>query len=266
MPLLVRTWNVFHGNANPPERRGFLEEMVRLASADEPDVLCLQELPVWALRWLEEWSGMRSFGAVAARPLLRSAEIGRLITELHHGLFRSAVAGQANAILMRPGVLRPLATDSIVLNPPSFRRGQARALELDRRLQARWAKERRVGQAVRADLGERFLTVANLHDSSVPNWGVPDAELMRAAVFADAFAEPGDVLVLAGDFNVIRERSKTLELLTGPEWGFSKPVSGIDQILVRGARAGHVQRWPDERRRLEGRLLSDHAPQEVRIE
>jgi endonuclease/exonuclease/phosphatase family metal-dependent hydrolase len=89
---------------------------------------------------------------------------------------------------------------------------------------------------------------------------------MRAAVFADSVAEPDDVLVLAGDFNVIRERSKTLELLTGPEWGFSRPISGIDQILVRGARAGHVKRWPDDRRRLEGRLLSDHAPVEVTIE
>ena len=55
MPLLVRTWNVFHGNANPAERRGFLEEMVRLASADGSDVLCLQELPVWALSRLDEW-------------------------------------------------------------------------------------------------------------------------------------------------------------------------------------------------------------------
>lgn len=250
----------------PPERRGFLEEMVRLASADRPDVLCLQELPVWALRRLDGWSGMRSFGAVAARPLLGSAELGRVITELHHGLFRSALTGQANAILLRSEELRPPATDSIVLNPPSFRRAQARALGLDRRVQLAWAKERRVCQAVRASAGERPLTVANLHDSSVPDRRVPDAELLRAAVFADSFAEPGDVLALAGDFNVIREHSKTLEQLTGPDWGFSRPISGIDQILVRGARAGPAKRWPDERRRFEGRLLSDHAPVEVTIE
>jgi endonuclease/exonuclease/phosphatase family metal-dependent hydrolase len=263
--LLVRTWNVFHGNANPPERRGFLEEMVRLASSDRPDVLCLQELPVWSLPRLDEWSGMRSFGAVAARPLLGSAELGRVITELDHGLFRSALTGQANAILLG-SELRSLATDSIVLNPPGFRRAKARELGLDRRIQLAWAKERRVCHAVRAKVGERSLTVANLHNSSVPDWRVPDAELLRAAVFADSFAEPGDVLVLAGDFNVIREHSQTLELLTGPEWGFSHPISGIDQILVRGPRSGHVKRWPDERRRFEGRLLSDHAPVEVTIE
>ena len=260
MSLLVRTWNVFHGNASPPERRGYLEEMVQLASEDGPDVLCLQELPVWALQRIDDWSGMRSFGAVAARPLLGSAELGRAITELNHGLFRSAFTGQANAILMRTE-LRPLATDSIVLNPPGFRRRVARELGLDTKLRLSWAKERRVCQAVRTDA----LTVANLHGSSLHDWRIPDAELMRAAVFADSVAEPDDVLVLAGDFNVIREHSRTLEQLASPEWGFTKPISWIDQVLVRGAPSGHAQRWPDERRRLGGKLLSDHAPVEVRI-
>ena len=43
---------------------------------------------------------MQVVGAVAAQPRLGSAELGRWITELHHGLFRSAVTGQANAILV----------------------------------------------------------------------------------------------------------------------------------------------------------------------
>ena len=265
MALLVRTWNVFHGNASPPERRSFLKEIVQLAAEDDPDVLCLQELPVWALGHLDDWSGMRSFGAVAARPLLGSAELGRLITQLHHGLFRSAVAGQANAILLGPR-LRPLASDSIVLNPRGFRRLQGRKLELEPRIRLAWAKERRVCHAIRCVTDERHLTVANLHDSSVPDWRVPDRELLRASVFAESFAEPGETLVLAGDFNVIRERSETMEQLTSPAWGFSRPISGIDQILVRSASSGHAKRWPDERRRLGGRLLSDHAPVEVTIE
>jgi endonuclease/exonuclease/phosphatase family metal-dependent hydrolase len=259
--LLVRTWNVFHGNTKPPERRGHLEEMLRLATEDRPDVLCLQEVPVWALRRLDDWSGMRSVGAVAARPRLWSPELGRAITELDHGLFRSAFTGQANAILLRTD-LRPLATDSIVLNPPGFRRRIARELGLDARLQLRWGKERRVCHAVRT----AALTVANLHGSSVPDWRIPDAELMRAAVFADGVAEPDDVLVLAGDFNVIREHSKTLEQLAAPEWGFTSPISWIDQVLVRGAPSGPAYRWPDERRRRDGKLLSDHAPVEVTIE
>ena len=46
--MLVRTWNLFHGNALPPERRTFFDEMITLATADDPDVLCVQEVPVWA--------------------------------------------------------------------------------------------------------------------------------------------------------------------------------------------------------------------------
>ena len=259
MSLLVRTWNVFHGNTSPPERAGHLEEMVRLATEDRPDVVCLQEVPVWALGRLGEWSGMQAFGAVAARSRLWD-ELGRAITELNSGFFRSAFSGQANAILLAPG-LRALDEASIVLNPRGFRRRIARELGLDARLRRKWGKERRVCHAVRTE----SLTVANLHDSSVPDWRVPDAELLRAAVFADTIAEPDDVLVLAGDFNVIRERSTTLEQLAGPDWGFTKPISWIDQVLVRGAPSGHARRWPDERRRREGKLLSDHAPVEVTI-
>jgi endonuclease/exonuclease/phosphatase family metal-dependent hydrolase len=263
--LLVRTWNVFHGNAKPAERRGFLEHAVRLATADRPDVLCLQELPVWALSRLAEWSAMRSFGAVAARPLLGSAKLGRVITELHHGLFRSAFTGQANAILLGEA-LRPAGEGSIVLNPRSFRRSVARKLDLDRRVRLAWAKERRVCHAVRAQVEDRFLTFANLHGSSVPDRRCPDAELLRAAVFADSFAEPGDVLVLAGDFNVVAPGSATLEALSGPEWGFSAPIPGLDQVLVRGASASRPERWPEDRRLYAGRLLSDHAPVETVIE
>jgi len=244
----------------PPERRGYLEEAVRLASADNPDVLCLQELPVWALSRLEGWSGMRAFGAVAARPVLFSAELGRLITQLDQGLFRSALTGQANAILLQ-AELRPLGSESIVLNPRSFRRQVERELDLDPGVRWRWAKERRVCHAVRTE----GLTVANLHGSATHDWRVSDAELMRAAVFADSVAEPSDVLVLAGDFNVIRERSKTLDELSGPDWGFTKPISWLDQVLVRGAKSTPAHRWPEEQRRLHGKLLSDHAPVEVRI-
>jgi len=257
--LLVRTWNVFHGNASPPERHGYLEQMVRLATEDRPDVLCLQELPVWSLKRLAEWSGMQVFGAVAARPLLRSVALGRLTTAINQGLFRSALTGQANAVLLQPE-LRVLGQESIVLNPLAFRRRISRELHLSRRMRAKWSKERRVCQLVRTEP----LTIANLHATGLPGWLVADAELLRAATFAETLAEPSDVLVLAGDFNMIRERSKTLPQLV--EHGFTKPISWIDQVLVRGARCGPAHRWPDERRLVDGRLLSDHAPVEVTIE
>jgi endonuclease/exonuclease/phosphatase family metal-dependent hydrolase len=115
--------------------------------------------------------------------------------------------------------------------------------------------------------GGRTMLVANLHATSFPaDQRLADAELLRAAVFADGLAEPEDIVVLAGDFNVPAARSATQADLSGEEWGFSPPHSdGIDQILVRGASVESLERWPRERRRVDGRILSDHTPVEARV-
>ena len=113
--------------------------------------------------------------------------------------------------------------------------------------------------------GRTFL-LTNMHCTSYPaDERLADAELLRAAWFAMSNAAPGDVVVLAGDFNVRAARSRTLADLVGPEWGFSQPGPGIDHILVHGAESTQVRRWPDEQRLHDGRLLSDHAPVEVEI-
>jgi len=242
---------------------------VRLACADRPDVLCLQEVPVWALGRLEAWSGATAVGAVAARPMIGPlpipAELGRRLTELDNGLLRSAFTGQANAILLAPG-LRVLARHVLVLNDRAFRRAQARALRLDPVIRLAWAKERRVCVAVRVGLADATTAVVtNLHASKSADERLPDAELLRAAVFADALARPDELVVLAGDFNVRRERSRSLAELTGPDWGFSEAGAGIDHVLVRGAGSAPADVWPEERRRFGGRLLSDHAPVEVAV-
>ena len=271
MPVLVRTWNVFHGNALPTERDAYLEEAVRLATADAPHVVCLQEVPAWALPELPRWSSMEALGDVAARPTIgplpSTAGVGRVLTSLHHGFLRSGFSGQANAILLRHDV-RALDRDSIVLNARGFRRAQAGWLELGPLARLAWAKERRVCQAVRVRLPDgRTALLANLHATSYPPDGrLADAEILRAAVFADGLARPGEICVLAGDFNVATSRSRTLPDLAGPEWGFSRPGLGIDHVLVRGALSSRPFRWPPERRRVAGRILSDHAPVEVTIE
>jgi endonuclease/exonuclease/phosphatase family metal-dependent hydrolase len=236
VPLLVRTWNLFHGNAVPPERRAFLEEMVRLATADEPDVLCLQEVPVWALAHLGSWSGMTEAAAVAARPRLLSAQLGRLITDVNHGLLRSAFTGQANAVLLRRSLR--------VLEKRSFR------------LSRRGEGERRVCQAVRvADVG----LVGNFHVTPA----YADAQLLRAAAFVAALAQPDEPVLLLGDANARPGQSGTYDELR--RWGFSEPAPGIDQILVRGLPSTPPLVWPQERRQLGGRLLSDHAPVELQV-
>ena len=271
MTLLIRTWNVFHGNAKPPERHAYLEQMVRLACSDRPDILCLQELPVWALSHLAGWGGMKAFGDVAqpARfgPLPIPAELGRELSSLHNGLLRSAFSGQANAILLPPDA-EVLAHERLVLNSHEFRHKEARRLRLGLIARLGWAKERRIVQAVRARFpGDTTVLVANLHATSYPaDQRLADAELLRAATFADGVAEPGDVVVLAGDFNVSPSRSATQAELIDGEWGFAAvAVDGIDRVLVRGSPVDGAVRWPPERRRADGRLLSDHTPVEARI-
>lgn len=256
--MLVRTWNLFHGNTVPPQRHAFLEEMVELASADDPDVLCVQEVPGWALHRF-------TAGDMAARPKLGSRELGRLITDLNHGVLRSAVTGQGNAMLVSPR-LAVLGHDRLTLNPRRFRDRLARELGLDWRIRLAWAKERRIVQALRlrADDGRTFL-VANTHCTShAGDVRIAEAELRRAAWFASGTAKPDDVVVLAGDFN-LRPSSQALHELTSAEWGFSAAAPGIDHVLVRGAETSEPFVWPEERRRRDGRLLSDHAPVEVEI-
>lgn len=261
--MLVRTWNLFHGNTLPPERRAHLREMIELAAADRPEVLLLQEIPAWALPRLGGWAGMRAAAIdVAARPPL-GAWLGLWITRVNNGLIRSAFAGQGNAILVAPHLEPFEEQQRTVLNPFGFRRQVAKRLRLTRRDRRRWAGERRICQVVRVRLSAGgTLLVANLHASNHPDVRVRDAELERAFDVVGAGAEP---TVFGGDFNRSPLTSESLRSLMERN-GFSGGGEGIDQILVRGVVAAPPERWPEDRRRSNGRLLSDHAPVEVRLD
>lgn len=210
----------------PPTRRGHLREMVELATRDHPSVLCLQELPVWALPELERWSGMDAHWLVA-RPSKRPAALAAWITRLNNGFFRSRLAGQANAIL----VDRSLASSDLggeqVSDP---------------------GRERRIVHAVRVT---GIGIIGNLHATnaiSVPH--IPEVELSRACAFLEARAAPGEPRVLAGDLNMAHPALP----------GYENGGPGLDHILVAGTIAGAVDVWQRERRSQHGRLLSDHAP------
>ena len=241
---------------------------MRLVVADVPDVVCLQELPAWSLSKLGDWSGYYAAGALAAPPRLgplpSTAELGRTLTSIDHGLLRSAFSGQGNAILVAPR-LRVTDRHVLELNAGRFRRKQAGWLDLGLVVRLAWGKERRVCQVVRVADGARTVVVANLHATSYPpDERLADAELLRAAVYADGIALPDEPIVLCGDFNVTFERSRTQLDLTSADWGFSSPGAGIDHIIVRGLKLERgPERWPLERRERHGALLSDHAPVEA---
>jgi endonuclease/exonuclease/phosphatase family metal-dependent hydrolase len=232
--LVIRTWNVYHGRTHPKSAHTYLERMVRLITLDAPDVVALQEVPLWALGRLERWSGMKAVWAVALPSLL--GPIARVLTELDPVRVKLTAAGQANAILLNHRF--GLGDDrTLVLNP-----------EVKRREWITGGRQRRVCQAVELDRDGRELTVANLHATN--NTVVARVE---AGLAADFVAE-AKRCILCGDFNVP----------TFAVSDFSPPIEGIDQILVRGVefeRAPHP--WPLARRRIGGRLLSDHAPVEA---
>ncbi len=219
--MLVRTWNLFHGNAVPPERRAYLQEMVELIAADHPDIVCLQEVPVWATLFLERWSGMRAFSEVGAQPRVLYAKLGRLITSANHGLLRSAFTGEAIAILVSPS-----------LSVTHIRRERVSSTRV-------------------------FLGVTLEDGTLVADFHVTGGEVAEEQ-FRTVVRLAGDgPAILAGDVNL--RPPYELE-------GYSEPLAdSIDQVMVRGLPSSAPFAWPSERRRVNGRLLSDHAPVEATV-
>jgi endonuclease/exonuclease/phosphatase family metal-dependent hydrolase len=204
--------------------------MIELVTADRPDIVCLQELPTWTLRRLEDWSSMQSFPAVARHAFVMKRP-GGWITRRNQGLLRSALTGQANAILVAAGAAEDLGDE------PISDRG----------------RERRLVQAVRF----RNVVIANLHASSAAHASeVVWPEIERARAFAERHAREDEAVVLAGDFNL---RDVVLP-------GYSQPAPGIDHIVVKRGHALPPVVWPLKRRMLDDVVLSDHAPVEVVLE
>jgi endonuclease/exonuclease/phosphatase family metal-dependent hydrolase len=187
-------------------------------------------VPVWALDDLGRWSGMRPYGAVARPP--RGGALGRRVTGLAPDLVRSAFSGQANALLLGGAVVADAPERVVTLNPGA-------------RL------ERRVCHVVPVRRNGERLTIGNLH-ATAHDHAAARLELVRVA---DELSVGGAALV-CGDFNVPA---------TGLD-GFSAPIAGIDQIVVRELEfERRPATWPRDRRRLGRVLLSDHAPVEAVI-
>jgi endonuclease/exonuclease/phosphatase family metal-dependent hydrolase len=210
--------------------------MVRLLTVDAPDVVALQEMPLWAVKRLEEWSGMSASWAMTMPA--RLGPLARRVTEADPVRFRSSLTGQANALLVNPH-FEVGRHRRIVLNP-----------DLSRTDWLLRGGQRRVCHSLEVDVDGESILLANLHASNDPDRRLIEAEIERAAAF---LADAGRC-VLCGDFNVRRHDVE----------GFSAPIDGIDQILVRGAEFERgPETWEEERRRVDGKALSDHAPVEA---
>jgi endonuclease/exonuclease/phosphatase family metal-dependent hydrolase len=203
--------------------------MIDVVMEDGPDVVCLQELPLWGLSRLEHWSAMQVFPAVARRPRV-PGRLGVWLTRLHYGFFRSAFVGQANTILVASAHTAENLGARRISDP---------------------GHEPRVVQVVRVG---GYLVVANLHASTTAAAAL--VEVDRALEFAEGQAAADDVVILAGDFNLTEFHLE----------GYTEPTGGIDHVLVRGAAVSPAHVWPPERRALGDRLLSDHPVVEVTVD
>jgi endonuclease/exonuclease/phosphatase family metal-dependent hydrolase len=239
--------------------------MIELITADRPAIVCLQEVPAWALELVGRWAGMTAIGDRTRR----GWPMGRRLTALNAGLFRSSLGGQGNVILV-PQDVTVRVHKSITLNTNPFCEEEGRKLALDPKLTRWWEQERRICQVVKIERPDRRrLLVANVHATAYSrDPRLADTELRRATNFVDRQAEVEEVVIFAGDFNLTREQSRTIAALLDapPEMRWSAGGPDIDHVLVRGAKATAVRVWSDDDRRRDGKLLSDHAPVELELE
>jgi endonuclease/exonuclease/phosphatase family metal-dependent hydrolase len=253
--LLIRTWNIAHGRDIPPGaehghmRRKLLREMAQVMTQDDPDLVLLQEVPVWAADLLREHTGMGvtlapTYGAHIPfvhlpLPLAVGAALGRALPDL----VRTQVEGQAQAVLYGPALLL-VSARRVQLNERTLLRGEPRIAQLAR------LRHRRAG---------RELAVANVHADTGG-----DEQIEKAGFVLERFAR-GAPMVLGGDLNA-GPQSAGVHALRARGWIEESGDVGIDHLLVRGLDVEWAAtRWLPERRDLRNNgsrpvRLSDHDP------
>jgi endonuclease/exonuclease/phosphatase family metal-dependent hydrolase len=254
--LLVRTWNIAHGRDVPPgpayghARRKLLEEMVGLFASDDPDIVMLQEVPVWAGDLLRRRTGMgvtlaHTYGAHVPfvhvpLPLAAGEWLGKALPDV----VKTQFEGQAQAVLYGSELML-VSARRVQVNARRHFRGEPRIAQLVR------LRHRRTG-------GE--FVVGNLHADAHD----PDPQIEAGSWALEQFAR-GAPMVFGGDLNV-RAGSPALRRLNARGWEERPADVGVDHVFVRGLELeGPVTRWPPKRRDLQlngGRplRLSDHSP------
>ncbi len=260
-PLLVRTWNIAHGRDVPPTRdygharRKMLDQMAGMISADDPDLVLLQEVPVWAGALLREHTGMgitlaHTYGAHVPfvhlpLPLAAGAWLGNALPDVA----RSQFEGQAQALLYGADLML-VSARRVQINARQLLRGEPRIAHLVR------LRHRRTGVE---------FVVGNVHADAHD----PDPQIEAASWALEQFAR-GAPTLLGGDMNV-RQGALALRRLVARGWQDGSVPVGVDHLFVRGLEfASEPVRWAPTRRDVAvpgGRplRLSDHSPVEARV-
>jgi endonuclease/exonuclease/phosphatase family metal-dependent hydrolase len=257
LTLQIRTWNIAHGVDVPPReggyghmRRKLLREMAALMIEERPDLILLQEVPVWAGPLLREATGMgltlaSVYGAHV--PFLHvplPLAVGSWLGNAMPDVVRTQFEGQANAILYGPELLL-VSARTVQVNQRRRLRGEPRVAQLAR------LRHRRLGLE---------FAVANVHLDHGPN----SEQVERAGYVLERFAR-GAPMVLAGDLNA-DARSRGVRSLVKRGWIEDSGDVGIDHVFTRGFEVEWAAtRWLPTRRdlSLNGGLplrLSDHDP------
>jgi endonuclease/exonuclease/phosphatase family metal-dependent hydrolase len=198
MGLRVLTWNLKHGQAEPPAGRELAEEFAAALAGWSWDIALLQEVPPW---WPAEL-GAR-LGAEPRRVLTSrnsGLPVRRVLARRWPDLMKSS-GGGANAILVRGRAI--LAH---------------RTLRLCRLPERRWLHAVRLGDGTGGG-----VWVGNLH-LTVRDAPAAHREAQMAAAGLRGWAA-GEPAVLGGDFNV-----RGLELA-----GFARAAEhDVDYVFARG--------------------------------
>jgi len=210
--ILILSWNLFHGRAQPPAGRPLAAEFAAALAGWEWDVALLQEVPPW---WPEP---LADACAADARMVLTSRNsllwLRRAIASRHPDLLK-ANGGGCNAILVRGGAIVEHRSRELTTRP-----------------------ERRVMHGVA--LGTSGWVV-NLHASTHP----PEqrrADLFGAAATALEWAA-GAPLVFGGDLNSTRPAMPGLTHVAGHHvdhvFTNVRPATGEPEVLDTGRLSDH---------------------------
>jgi endonuclease/exonuclease/phosphatase family metal-dependent hydrolase len=210
--IVVLTWNLFHGRAQPAAGRPLLAEFCAALAGWEWDVALLQEVPPW---WPPKLGAATRAKARMALTSRNGCLVVRRAIAARNPDLLAANGGGCNAILVRGGAI-----------------GQHRSRELTKR------PERRVMHGVA--LGDAGWVV-NLHASTHP----PEqrrADLLLAASTALEWAA-GAPLLFGGDLNSTRPAMPGLRHVAGHHVDHlltdGRPAIGAQEVLDAAPLSDH---------------------------